>query len=276
MATDPSGDVVFLVHGVRENGDSWYGAFKDQMQKFWKANGYENQDVIGITYGGPIRKDKTDIFLAATPNLAEPSIAVRNGAKALNKAIQDYKLKNPNEPISIIAHSNGVAVTLFALKGTNTKVNNLILLNSPLTVSDKGNQQALAGILNNNVKPGGHVYNVFSRDDGVAGIDLVGGARRWSAQSVAGNNKFTNVDQTTSVGIYVTGLNLNTNFEKGIAAHNSLAEPKMPFARRTHEPGKPFDKNSNDVLLPNDVAPATSIQLNLISEYYAVLTGWKK
>jgi len=257
---------------VREDGSSWYGPFKTQMQAFWDANGYKKQNVDGIEYGGLFPKKTT--LLAGTFDLQDPPEAVVKASMILQQKIRVFmktQAYKDGEPINVIAHSNGVPITLLALKGTDIKVNNLVLLSSPVDVKNKGNQKTLTDILNKNVTDRGHVYNVYGRDDGVAGV--VGGARPWVVDSVASNSKFFDSYQGYWVGIYITKLNLTTQVEKGIASHNALIDPKMPFERKTH-PGIP-DKNSNDVELPKDVAPATGIQLKLIADYYAVLTGWK-
>ena len=263
---DPSGNVVFFVHGVMDDGVATTKNLNAVMQPYWAKNGYQEQTVFNLAYGGDIRtavketiddiasregplqnaaaaigkaiKVQTTVF-AATSNLDKATPAIRRAANKLQDEIVKAIKANPGQPINVVAHSNGTMGTLLALYNSNIKVDNLVLLASPLNTDNGDNYTVVKSIIDNNLKPNGKITVVFSENDLVTGV--VGGAQAWGMQGV------DNVDLTKITDNFV----------------------KLPFPSiQSHTA---FTKVGNVPFTPAGMPTITNL-----GQYYASLIGWKK
>jgi pimeloyl-ACP methyl ester carboxylesterase len=226
-STDPSGEKVFLLYGVMSNGGSWFPQFNTVLNAEWShLPGAQPQDVQGFQYRGGVKSALESLFndlsnvenqtvtaisrglgnliptgttvFAATRDLSSPSWAVKNGAIDFREELQKFQRTHPEQPINIIAHSNGTMVALLALYGTTIKVNRLVLAGSPLDPTIPSNTNMVESVLTENVQDfgrlnPGHMYNVFTSHDLVTWI--TGGARAWG---IAARN-FSNEDWSNKV-----------------------------------------------------------------------------
>jgi RHS repeat-associated protein len=213
-ATDPSGNVVFLVHGINDDGRTFYANFQNLFRSYYDnqfapppgTRLLRRQEVIGFKYSSILRtrlnqllnnigsgaqmKDTTSIF-HAVGLLSLAPLSIDLAAQQLADDIADYRQNNPGEPVNIIAHSNGTIVALLALE-KGAVVDNAVLLGSPLAVRQgiagrRANLNSVISILTGgNVK--GTMYNVYSKFDGV--VSPLGGAAPWGIK----NPHFQDVD----------------------------------------------------------------------------------
>lgn len=108
----PSGKLVFLVHGWETNA----GSMSKFMLKFSEL-GYR---VVAFNLPGHAQ------YKSSSTNLFECYTAMNNVLNYLQ----------PSEPISVVSHSLGSAVTANALSRSNYKVDRLVFLTSPLRIED--------------------------------------------------------------------------------------------------------------------------------------------
>jgi RHS repeat-associated protein len=97
---DPSGEIVYLVHGIRDTGITWYKPLADYLKNFWDSfpKEYRHQEVESEDYGGLFRNLLMDTrfgkfikirgllkttFVATTPILDFPMPAVEQEVKGL-------------------------------------------------------------------------------------------------------------------------------------------------------------------------------------------------
>jgi RHS repeat-associated protein len=178
-ATDPSGEYVFLVHGVRDSGKTWYEPFAEKLQAIWKEKGYKNQEFHEFHYAGKPRTylidltealnlgvefEKKTTALAASPRLKDAKESVKKAAKQLVKEIDAYHddPKHKGEPINIFAHSNGSMVVLLALEQLKFSVNSVVFAASPFDTADADNIERLEAIADNKVND---IYFHYSKWD---------------------------------------------------------------------------------------------------------------
>jgi RHS repeat-associated protein len=259
-ATDPNGEDVWLVHGVRDTGydkpEDWYTQFKDKLQEEWKKRKQEVQDVHPVTYEGSIRealntllkklglalfedsgafadlelKHKTTLFAATTKlNIDKPTPAVNTAADRLAEEIKDaFKA---GKTINLFGHSNGTMVILWALKklkGTDVKVDNLVLAASPFDTRDEDNVKALDLLIKDRVK--GTAYFHWSESDLVTDNAFVGGGR-FVPTSIA--PKIWNVDASGWIQgpewlLDVTKKLTGHTYRRTLDAHTEFVRVKCP------------------------------------------------
>jgi pimeloyl-ACP methyl ester carboxylesterase len=203
--------VVFLVHGVRDDGASWYGNFETALKAAWQQSGDSKQDVIGFHYQGKAKDalitlgqwinpnvgyvlsllitKKTTIF-AATTRLDDATPAVKEAAKQLADKIKVYHALHPNAPINLFGHSNGTMVILLALQQLTFKVDNVVLAASPYDTTWEANDVAMKEILETRAN---RIFAHFSMWDVVTANKIVNGGSPIKVTGI-GNNDWSLFD----------------------------------------------------------------------------------
>jgi len=109
---DPSGQLTLLVHGWESNAGS--------MSSFAFRLAEEGHRVVTFNLPGHAQ------YESSSTNLLQCFVSMNDVLNALN----------PTEPINVISHSLGSAVTANALSRSKYAVNRLTLLTTPLSIED--------------------------------------------------------------------------------------------------------------------------------------------
>jgi RHS repeat-associated protein len=127
-ATDPSGLLTILVHGVDDNGDAW----APDMQK--GLTGPLKQPVLLFTWTTPDH-ERPGLLDFSTSVAGMPRYEAAEAERLKNfivAATELFKRYNIHENINIVAHSQGTLIALKALQ-LGAHVNNAVFLASPLS-----------------------------------------------------------------------------------------------------------------------------------------------
>jgi pimeloyl-ACP methyl ester carboxylesterase len=134
-ATDPSGLVTILIHGIEDDGKGWAPGIARALLAAWPKD--KQQAVYLFTWTQDGKKPGQFEYRSRVADLPEYQVAEAErlktflvGARALFKK---YKIK---ESINIIAHSQGTLITLKALE-LGAEVDNVVFLASPLDYKGK-------------------------------------------------------------------------------------------------------------------------------------------
>jgi hypothetical protein len=185
-ATDPSGEVVVLMHGIRDDGwnSDWANTVSYQLGRTWQAAGADpGQDVVNLLsrQGGGFKffglcNDDTfclqNAHRAAGGNLDGATMRAGNDAANLFKILR-AKLNESRtrkiEPIQVLAHSHGSAILAAAAMQNN---NSFHLSRIVLVGSDLDRLSNLTSF----VKSSWSIVNYYSYvDNAVHGWELAGG-----------------------------------------------------------------------------------------------------
>ncbi|MCG3136945.1 MAG: hypothetical protein HJJLKODD_00783 [Phycisphaerae bacterium] len=198
---DPTGRVVILIHGVNDPGAAWMNGAESSLIKYWKDKGECEQAVIKFKWGVP-RQDQSyssNVFWWSRENSGQGGLpwyatddvnTTRSGGwteyerqymteavnrlkwviDVLNQLRQDLKSQ---EPITVIAHSQGTILTLRALQ-EGAEIDNLIMMGSPLDIWQSGWWGTSYTPDNDLIKAKEHirgkVFNYWSNGDEWAGF----------------------------------------------------------------------------------------------------------
>ncbi|MFA6294713.1 MAG: RHS repeat-associated core domain-containing protein, partial [Victivallales bacterium] len=176
---DYLGTVVILIHGVNTEAD-WFQLADKGFDDYWNNNNMQKQAVIHFKWGDTGTLAGTSRKQGGHPNYATDSVTGMYSSGYFSKernymerSVERLKYlidtlnqirdkEKSNEPITVIAHSQGSIITLGALqKGAN--IDNLIIMGSPLDIfplNPKNNDLIKA---KSNIR--GKTYNYWSVKD---------------------------------------------------------------------------------------------------------------
>lgn len=188
---DPDGNVVILLHGV--NPDDWYQRFTKQLQEGFAASGSGQQDVLGFDWGKDVVIDATDQYRDMSKYAHEAAKRLAKLVAALRELYREFGCAD--EPINVIAHSQGAMVTMNALALEQMKLSNFVLLGSPMDVDDYYSMAEANGM----AASVGKVHRYWSEEDGAT--FWKGGNVRWPKSATVyiwtkGASEYANVPRT--------------------------------------------------------------------------------
>ncbi|QDU34902.1 hypothetical protein KS4_29790 [Poriferisphaera corsica] len=182
---DPLGLVMILIHGVNTDA-AWFEHAKAGLRAYWKAHGMPEEEIIefkwwdedGVQGGSSLKAtDDTTKFHGYNKAAAERLsilIAELDGLK---------KRTGSEENISIMAHSQGTEIAMFAMDSsyipeyginnnsivpatpTKAKIDNFIMMGSPYDITHFGKYKKFNKLSSIQSDVRGNVYNYRSKDD---------------------------------------------------------------------------------------------------------------
>jgi RHS repeat-associated protein len=188
-ATDPSGEITILLHGIRDKGTKWMQSVANGIYSSWvshnladKDNPVDLQICLGFTWAGKGAGGKPSLIAAKSSTRATMRNSAGKAAVALLKTfVNDLRGILPKgEPINILAHSQGTMVTLAALQ-QGMKIDNAVFLNSCCSIEGAKNEfdKAFPNVT-------GKITHYWSKRD--KAVVLVNGSRK------RGPNKPLNIE----------------------------------------------------------------------------------
>lgn len=160
-ATDPSGNIIVFVHGIAGHNTEEVEQLTAMMNAYWDAIGEERQEIIHFYYGFG---NKQTPFGAqdAWNDTCDPDnqFAGDQLGQLLLDLLDNRKVLGSDEPISVIAYSNGSNLAWRAaeiLAGKGRQANQLLILGGSL---DQDNDMSRFP------KAFEKIYNFSSKSDG--------------------------------------------------------------------------------------------------------------
>lgn len=190
--SDPSGEVVVLMHGIVSEGE-WAAGVGEELARAWDANGADaGQDVANLVdqrLGGfnwlglcdPGQFCFQNAIRASRNTFDEATLAAGKRVGSLLQqmsAAQDASASRRGEPLQVIAHSHGTAMLLAAVRQRNT-TRNFRLTNALLVGSDLDPLENLDALYNAVAA----VYNFFSPQDRVTTAVFAAGSAGFQQDS---------------------------------------------------------------------------------------------
>ena len=178
MATDPSGLVVVVVHGIASQNEKEIAEITKTFNERWDALGVPRQEVVHFFYGvGEAQKPfgvmnaNNDTWNGRNQAAGKELLAMLDDLRYPVRMNMGSQRPPSTEEITVIAYSNGSNLAWLAAKEnqeTRTKIDQLIIVGGSL---DQDNDMS---VLNRLYKS---VVNIWSPEDrGVTGIvDGIGG-----------------------------------------------------------------------------------------------------
>ncbi|GEM_PF-7072779 len=135
QGTDPSGQIVIIIHGIRDDGTGWVPEVYNGMVQAWNGAGNGKQIGIKFVWSAPgwlplFGPTKPGLFDAK--NSVADTLNIPSGNEAIMRLIALLRgLNATNCPLNIVAHSQGTMITMGAVAMAGVNVKNVVLLNSP-------------------------------------------------------------------------------------------------------------------------------------------------
>lgn len=188
--TDPSGEVVVLMHGIRDYGEAWASAVGQALGEQWDRNGADpGQDVVSTVNlrrsGWRFPGSEPGQFDAGNAGKSlllgyvdsETQRVGENIALQMNqmRAVLNASKTRIGEPVQALAHSHGTAMLLAAARvSRNSSPSSMTwfrLKNVVFAGSDMDRYTDIAQLLNS----ADTVYNFYSSSDEWVGVGAAAG-----------------------------------------------------------------------------------------------------
>ncbi len=188
--TDPSGNVVVMMHGIRDNGAEWASVVAQALGEEWDRSGADpGQDVVNLV-------NRQSTWLSVPCGCEPGEFGLHNAARALvidyldedtrgagsNVALRMNQLRTVldashtriGEPLQVLAHSHGTAMLLAAARlSTRSSTSSMTwfhLKNAVLVGSDLERYIDISALLTTAES----VHNFYSSHDEAVGIHRLG------------------------------------------------------------------------------------------------------